>query len=204
MGSLFREDFRSESFPNCDRKFVDRRDARYERDARPAGNPNIKFLSPAVIGNFPNAFGNARGALGFLPAFRLIDAQEGFGQRVCCKRPRPELGSQVALSVKLREREVYGQSRDSEIRGQSSRGREPRGLVAKASRSQFITDLTIELLVERFDRSPVQSNHFESYDRAPTPLFAVRFPRSGPHSRTGMPIPFEVDIAALSQSRKTC
>jgi hypothetical protein len=86
--------------------------------------------------------------------------------------------------MKLLEGEVYGESRDSEIGRQRSRGRKSRGTVAKASRDQLIANLTVELLVEWLSRHSVEPNHFERDDRATTALltgFSIsdRFHHSG-------------------------
>ncbi|HYT54427.1 MAG TPA: hypothetical protein VEQ38_06915, partial [Verrucomicrobiae bacterium] len=56
-----------------------------------------------------------------------------------------------------------------------SRRGKSRRVVAKVSRYQFITNLPVELLVERFASSPIEPNHFECHNRTAAAPLAERF-----------------------------
>src|SRR5207247_323607 len=106
--SLLCENLCSESFPDCDWKFVDRRDPRYQRDTGPTIRWNIKLFSNTLIRNAPDALRNARQARYLGSSSGLLCAQESFGKSVCNECPRSDSGSQISFRVKLREGEPYG------------------------------------------------------------------------------------------------
>jgi hypothetical protein len=56
----------------------------------------------------------------------------------------------IALSVKFRECKIYGQSCYPQVSRQSPRGRESRRTVVEVPRPEFVANLAVKLLVERF------------------------------------------------------
>jgi len=83
-------------------------------------------------------------------------------------------GAKISFRMKLREGEVYGVSRGSQVSRKRSRGRKSRAAVVKASRDQFIANLAVKLLMKRFSRRPIEPNHFERHDGTATPLLGAR------------------------------
>jgi len=87
-------------------------------------------------------------------------------------------GAKISFRMKLREGEVYGVSRGSQVSRKRSRRRKSRAAVVKASRDQFIANLAVKLLMKRFSRRPIEPNHFERHDGTATPLLGARFIQS--------------------------
>ena len=72
--------------------------------------------------------------------------------------------------MKPRESDVYSEARYSQLRGQLARGGESRRVVVETCRSQFIANLPVKLLMERFGRRAIQPDHFKSHHRMATPF----------------------------------
>src|SRR6266481_4089873 len=63
VSALFCENFCSQSLPNFNRKFVQRRDRRNKGDAGRTGNPEIEISSNPLVGNVSNAVRKPDGML---------------------------------------------------------------------------------------------------------------------------------------------
>src|SRR5947208_3628839 len=184
MSSLFCQHLCPESFPDFYRKFIQRRDSGNKRDARWARNSKIELLSNAFIWKISYPVRKARRAFNQQSRPWPAWAQKGLRKRICNEGSGPNSGAKIAFRVKLLERQVYSESRDSKISRQRSRGRKSRGTIAKASRDQLIANLTVELLMEWLSRHSFEPNHFERDNRATTTLlteFSIsnRFHHSG-------------------------
>src|SRR5438093_12585165 len=77
--------------------------------------------------------------------------------------------------MKLRECKIYGQPRYPQVSRQRARGGESRRTVAEGPRPEFVANLAVKLLVERFSCRPIKPNHFECYDRTPAPPLWTQF-----------------------------
>src|SRR4030095_10800745 len=82
MRSLLCEDFCSESFPYCDRKFVKRCDSGDKRDTWRSGDSEIKLMADSLIRNTSYSIGKAGWAFYVCLCFCRLRAQESFGQRL--------------------------------------------------------------------------------------------------------------------------
>jgi hypothetical protein len=77
---------------------------------------------------------------------------------------RSDSGSKVTFRVKFLQGEVDRESRDPQISRKRARGGKTGGVIAKTAGDQFIANLSIKLLMQRFGRIPDQPDHFESDD----------------------------------------
>jgi len=77
--------------------------------------------------------------------------------------------------MKFLEGDIDSESRDSQVSRERTSGGKSRGVIGKTSRDQFIANLAVKLLMERFSRRPIKSNHFESHDRMASPSFTDLF-----------------------------
>jgi hypothetical protein len=77
--------------------------------------------------------------------------------------------------MKFLEGDIDSESRDSQISRERTSGGKSRGVVGKTSRDQFIANLAVKLLMERFSRRPIKPNHFERHDRMASPFFTDFF-----------------------------
>src|SRR5262245_52601865 len=178
MRTLSCENLRSEPFPDSYWKFIDRRNTWNQRNAWTGSSPaEIELFSNALILKFTNSVGNAirslyrRRYVGSITTNsrcgQLDGTQKCFRQRLRNKGSGFCLGAEITFSVKFQECEVDRRSRDSQVGSQRTCRRKPGSAVAKATRSQLIANLTIELLVQRFGGRAIESNHLKRDDRTP-------------------------------------
>src|SRR6266496_2332858 len=165
MRPFFCEDFYSESFPNFDRKFVKRRDSRDKGDTGRPGDSEIELFSGPMIRNISYPIRKTGRAFCTWGCFRRMSTEKSFRQRLGDECARPNSRLKITFRMKPRESEVHSKSRYSQVGGQRARGGKPGRVVVEVCRNQFIANLTIELLMERFVRSTIEANHFKSHDR---------------------------------------
>src|SRR6476660_8296752 len=139
-----------QTFPNFHGKLVERRDRRNEGDARRTCDPKIEFFSATCIGEIPNPVGKSGGRFGEPLDFWPPRAQTSFRKRLGDERTGADFRSEVALGMELVEGEVDGESGNSEIGGQGASGGKARRVIAKVPGDQFVANLAIELLMQRF------------------------------------------------------
>jgi hypothetical protein len=175
MNSFFCEDLRSEALPYFLREFVERGDGGYKGDTGRAGDPEIKLFSSPFIWKISYTIRKAGWAFYLRLCFCLPRTQKSFGQRMDNESAGSDPGAKITFRMKLREGKVYGVSRGSQVSRKRSRGRKSRAAVVKASRDQFIANLAVKLLMERFSGRPIEPNHFERHDGMATPLLGARF-----------------------------
>src|SRR5260370_18569603 len=77
--------------------------------------------------------------------------------------------------MKLRECKIYGQPCYPQVSRQSPRGWESSRTIAEDRGREFVANLPVKLLMERLSCRPIESDHFECYDRTPAPLLKGRF-----------------------------
>src|SRR5439155_2883612 len=99
MSSLLGKHFCSESFPNFYGKFVERRESGDKRDAGRSCDPEIKLFSNACIRKISHTVRKASRTFYFRFRFRLIRAQERFGQRVCKERHGSNSGPKISFPM---------------------------------------------------------------------------------------------------------
>src|SRR4029077_11544237 len=88
MRSFFCEDFRSESFPYCDRKFVKRRDSGNKGHTGRPGDSEIELFSDSIIRNISYPIRKARRAFYVRFCSCRLRTQEAFGQWLGNERAR--------------------------------------------------------------------------------------------------------------------
>src|SRR5215469_15755212 len=94
----------------------------------------------------------------------LVGAEESFGQRLRDERAGAVARLEIALRLKFRQSEIDGEARDSEIVGKCARSGKPYNGSVKTLGHQFVPNLAVKLLVQRFTSVAVEPNHFEGDD----------------------------------------
>src|SRR5213075_1513436 len=173
MRSLLCENFLSKSFPYCDRKFVKRCDGGDECDTGRAGDSEIKLTANPVIRKASDSIGKAGWAFYVCLFFCRLRAQESFRQRLGNKCARSDFRLKVTFRMKSGESDVYRESRHSQVDCKLTRGGESGRVVVESCRYQFIANLPVKLLMERFMGSAVQPNHFKGHDRMASSLLLI-------------------------------
>ena len=139
-----------QTFPNFHGKLIECCDRGNESDTRRTCYPNIKFFSGTFIGKVANPIGKSGWRLREPLVFWPARAQKTFRKRIGDERTGADFRSEVALGMQLVEGEVDSESGNSEIGGQGAGRGKARRVIAKVSGDQFVTNLTIELLMQRF------------------------------------------------------
>src|SRR4029077_7698463 len=121
MRSSFCEDFRSESFPYCDRKFVKRGDSWNKGDAGRPGDSEIELLTDPVIRNIFYPTREPRWTFYVWCCFWRSRTQESFGQRLGDKCARSDSRLKIAFRMKPREGDVHSETRYAKVGGQVAR-----------------------------------------------------------------------------------
>src|SRR4030095_840289 len=173
MRSLLCEDFYSESFPYCDRKFVKRCDSGDKRDTWRAGDSEIKLVADPLIRNTSYSIGKAGCSFFLWLCCSRLRAQESFGQPLGDERARSDFRLKITFRMKSREGDVYSESRYSQVDCKLTRGGESGRVVVESCRNQFIANLPVKLFMERFMGSAVQPNHFKSHLRMTSSLLLI-------------------------------
>jgi hypothetical protein len=173
MRSLLCEDFCSESFPYCDRKFVKRCDSGDKRDTWRPGDSEIKLVADPLIRNTSYSIGKAgRAFYVWLCSYRLR-TQESFGQRLGDEGARSNSRLKITFCMKSRESDVYSETRYSQVGGQVTRGGESGRVVVEACRNQFIANLAVKLFMKWFICGAIKPNHFKRHDRMASSLLLI-------------------------------
>src|SRR5438876_1926423 len=113
MGSLFCENFCSESFPYFDRKFVQRRDSGDESYTGRPSDSEIELFSDPVIRNISYPIGKARRALYVWSCFCRLRTQKSFGQRLGDECARSNSRLKITFRMKPLESDVHRDPRHS-------------------------------------------------------------------------------------------
>src|SRR6266446_2304054 len=117
MRSLLCENFRSESFPNFDRKFVKRRVGGNKGDTGRPGDSEIELFSRAFVGNFFHAIGQAWGTFCRSIYSFFARTEKSFRQRLSDERARSDSRMKITLRMKPRESDVDREPRYSQVGG---------------------------------------------------------------------------------------
>src|SRR2546423_8101870 len=121
MRSLLGEDFFSESFPCCDRKFVKSRDSWHKGDTGRPCDSEIELSSDPLVRNISYSFRQTGRAFGTWFDFCRVCTQESFRQWLHDEGARSHPRSEIAFRMKSRESDVYRETRYSQIRRQLPR-----------------------------------------------------------------------------------
>src|SRR5260370_28045168 len=135
MHSLFCEVFCSEPLPNCDRKFVKRRDSWNKGDTGRAGDSKVKLFSCPVIRNIFYPVRKAGRAFYKWSCFCCPRTQKSLGQWLGDERSRSDSRLKIAFLMKPPESDGYRESRYSQVSGQRARGGKSGRAVVEAARN---------------------------------------------------------------------
>src|SRR5437764_2257505 len=121
MRSLLGEDFSSESFPCCDRKFVKSRDSWHKGNTGRPCDSEIELSSDPLVRNISYSLRQTGRAFGTRFGFCRVRTQESFGQCLHDEGARSNSRSEIAFRMKPGESNVYRETRYSQVRRQLPR-----------------------------------------------------------------------------------
>src|SRR5690242_4766710 len=139
-----------QTFPNFHGKLVKCRDGGNEGDSGRTCDPEIEFFSGAFIGKVSNPVGESGRRFSKPLDYWPARTQKRFRKRIGDERSGANFRSEVALGMQLVEGKVDSESGNSEIGGKCASRRKARRTIAKVPGDQFVTNLTIKLLMQRF------------------------------------------------------
>lgn len=148
MRAFPRQHSRAQMFPSLDRELVDRGERGNERNARRACDPKIELFARAVVGQLSHACGEARRSFSLRLRLRCFRTKKRFWQRVGDEGAGAGPRFEVAFGVQLFEREFHREPRDAQLGGERAGRGKTRGITVKAAGDQFVTDLTVKLLMK--------------------------------------------------------